>query len=553
VATPAQQERPRVEAEDSTSTEFAAMMLAAGQLPVAPAQSKAASQIQDLNPVGLSGKSIDGKALETTKSSQETTGSVAASTPGQSFGALPTGAAENMQARVAAAQSGMNAGATVAGLQQRSLAPKTALGSTSRAMLEGTRSTKEWVFDGVEGNPNLRSLFQAQTDSQTGSKTGSNAVKAGENLSDEISAQAQVRGDSALGTENTVSAPTMTLSQETTKLQSGDQAFSGPVTLERAQPSVVRAGAHADGSSSLSGGEYLSTLSALSLTRDGKASSSMTSQGQGEFGSFNREEGKSGFQAGVKPGELKKTKGFDPLAKNEAQAASVSGSAMLNGARMEGTHSSVAKPAEGQSLVQAQVTTGSMSQDRIASASLAGISSNIRNFTAQGGGEMRVKLHPENLGELHLRVVTDGKQVGLQIHASDDKARKILEESLSDLKDSLSKHQLSLGQVEFSVSQAQGAFSSDLGNDSRQNPSQSSLGGNMQDMMNSANGGFNQSQSWGGGAGAQDSSAARDGWNSSSLRTAMPNGRNAARVADASLRGGSSAGGVATRRLDIRA
>jgi flagellar hook-length control protein FliK len=248
-------------------------------------------------------------------------------------------------------------------------------------------------------------------------------------------------------------------------------------------------------------------------------------------------------------GEAKKTKtaldgeaGFDALAQSGASAAGVSGSAMLSGAKTDIT----GKSAETPSFVQAQVTTGSMAQDRIASASLAGISSNIRNFAAQGqGGEIRVKLHPENLGELHLRVVTDGKQVGIQIQASDEKAKKILEESLSDLKDSLSKHQLSLGTVDFAVGNTQGTFSSDMGNDARQNQTHNPFGG-MQDMMN---GGGDRSNQW---SGAQDGAQTREGWNASSLRTAVPGGRAATQMASASSN--SSGAGVATsRRLDVRA
>jgi flagellar hook-length control protein FliK len=401
---------------------------------------------------------------------------------------------------------------------------------------------KEWVFDGVEGNPNLRSLFNAQAGSQSVNQAG---VKGGENLLNEVQSEQQVRGEMALDMGKAVSKQPMTSSQENSMLQGGGMSL-GHVSIERSQqPQAI----HANGNSVLSGADYLSTLSQVSVLKDGKAGSGMMSQGDGGAGSFGREGGKAGLRAGAQPGEVKKTKlaiggdtGFDAFAQNGA-AAGVSGSAMLSGARTEVTGKSV----EGQTSMQAQVTTGSMAQDRIASASLAGMSSNIRNITSQGGGEIRVKLHPENLGELHLRIVTDGKQVGIHVQASDDKARKILEESLSDLKDSLSKHQLSLGSVDFSVGQAQGTFSSDMGNDSRQNQSQQSFSGNMQDMMNS-NG--NQSNNrW---AGAQDGSAARESWNGSPLRTAMPGARMATQ-AGASQAGMNSAGGVATRRLDIRA
>jgi hypothetical protein len=113
--------------------------------------------------------------------------------------------------------------------------------------------------------------------------------------------------------------------------------------------------------------------------------------------------------------------------------------------------------------MQAHVTTGSMAKDRLSSESLLGLGMNIRNLAPQGGGEIHIKLQPENLGELHLRVVTDGNQVGLRIQASDDRARKILESSLTSLQDSLASHQLSLKSVEFTVAQAGSASPGDFG------------------------------------------------------------------------------------------
>lgn len=521
-------------------------MLVAGQQPVAQAKTPVAQV--------ATGAGSDGKTLEA-KSSADNSATKASLNAGNMPGVANSVTPEMLQARAQGA-AGMNAGAMVAGLQSRipssHAAGQFSANGTSRAMLEGTHSMKEWVFDGVEGNPNLRSLFNAQSNAQANSQAG--VAKDGANLLEQVQSGQQMRGDMALGTDPSVSGQSMTSSQSNSVLQGSAESLSnhanglglGHVAIERSQPNVV----HANGSSGLSGAEYLSTLSQVSMMKGGKSNSGMMSQGENGAGSFGRDGGKAGLRAGANLGDAKKPKltigedaGFDALAQSGASAAGVSGSAMLSGTGTQVT----GKSAEGQTSMQAQVTTGSMAQDRIASASLAGMSSNIRNFTAQGGGEIRVKLHPENLGELHLRIVTDGKQVGLHVQASDDKAKKILEESLSDLKDSLSKHQLSLGTVDFTVGQAQGTFSSDMGNDSRQNQSQQSFNGNMQDMMN---GNGNHSNSW---SGAQDGAGTREGWNGSPLRTSVPGGRMAAQAAGGSQVGRSAVAGVATRRLDIRA
>jgi flagellar hook-length control protein FliK len=79
------------------------------------------------------------------------------------------------------------------------------------------------------------------------------------------------------------------------------------------------------------------------------------------------------------------------------------------------------------------------------------MSSQIQSLSIKGGGEMRVRLKPENLGELNLRVIANGNHVGLQIQASDERAKKIIEESLGYLKESLSAQKLSLGQVDLTV------------------------------------------------------------------------------------------------------
>ena len=53
-----------------------------------------------------------------------------------------------------------------------------------------------------------------------------------------------------------------------------------------------------------------------------------------------------------------------------------------------------------------QVVPGAMAQDHLAHDAILNMSTGIRNMSATGGGEMRIRLKPENLGELHLRVVS---------------------------------------------------------------------------------------------------------------------------------------------------
>lgn len=144
-----------------------------------------------------------------------------------------------------------------------------------------------------------------------------------------------------------------------------------------------------------------------------------------------------------------------------AEGSTDDGSAKLAAAASSGglsgtSHGSVASTPV---VVEGRVTQGAMARDRLSSESLAGVSAGIRNLSPHGGGEIRIRLNPGSLGELHLRVMTNGSQVRLQIHASDEKARRILESSIGSLSESLARHQLHLGAVDFTVAglgQAQG-------------------------------------------------------------------------------------------------
>lgn len=101
--------------------------------------------------------------------------------------------------------------------------------------------------------------------------------------------------------------------------------------------------------------------------------------------------------------------------------------------------------------ITAQVVPASMAKNRLSSDAVIGVSTGITQASLKGGGEIRIKLKPEHLGELTVRVFTDGVGVGLKIRASDENAKKIIEDSMQYLKDSLSVQNLVLNQVDVSV------------------------------------------------------------------------------------------------------
>lgn len=166
--------------------------------------------------------------------------------------------------------------------------------------------------------------------------------------------------------------------------------------------------------------------------------------------------------------------------------------------------------------VTASVVPGSRAKERLSTDSLTGIAGNIRSFATQGGatggvGEMRIRLRPEALGELTLKVRTQGQEVGLEFHASSDQARKVIEESMQHLRDKLGSHHLNLSSVEVSVGQwasTGGSFDGSSGSQ-QQNSQQSSFqnGNSFQTTGNSSAFGQSLSDSSGGRSGAREDRA----------------------------------------------
>jgi hypothetical protein len=118
--------------------------------------------------------------------------------------------------------------------------------------------------------------------------------------------------------------------------------------------------------------------------------------------------------------------------------------------------------------ITGHVVPGAMMRDRLTSESLRNVANGISGMSAAGGGEMRIRLNPGNLGELMIRISTNGKDVGLKVQANDPAAKKVIEESLGALRDSLAQQSLALGRVD--VTLATTSTSADLGQNSQQSP-----------------------------------------------------------------------------------
>ena len=290
----------------------------------------------------------------------------------------------------------------------------------------------------------------------------------------------------------------------------------------------------------VSGDEFLSTLGALQASQGG-AKNSFAQNGQEGFSQQNGQNGEQ-LAFGQKP-NLRVIEGGLKNKRPQFEDSLVSSKGALGASAGASYASQTAEVKAPPTEVAGHVVKGAMSQDRLSSESILGVSSGIKTLSQNGGGEMKIRLKPDNLGELHLRVVTDGTQVGLHIQASDDKAKKILEESVGHLKEGLASQNLSLGKLDVTVAQAVRNGDAQMRQDSNpQNPGQNSGQAWSSDWAG-------QNQSQGQGQSGRESSEGRSGH--------FLSGDDAASKASVALArnqmGRNSAAAAASGRLDVRA
>jgi flagellar hook-length control protein FliK len=111
-------------------------------------------------------------------------------------------------------------------------------------------------------------------------------------------------------------------------------------------------------------------------------------------------------------------------------------------------------PVVGQAVGQAMdgfVTTGAAGKTILSHDAVHQLGQQLNLISqTQKDGEIRIRLKPDHLGELQMRVRADGQNISIQISADDSRAKSIIEESMSSLKDTLAQHQLNLTSVDVS-------------------------------------------------------------------------------------------------------
>ncbi len=135
--------------------------------------------------------------------------------------------------------------------------------------------------------------------------------------------------------------------------------------------------------------------------------------------------------------------------------------------------------------LEAPVMRAPSGQIRLNDEAIGSLAGKVNGLSqARQDGEIKIRLRPDHLGELVMNVRTQGQQVSLQIKATDGESKKILEDSISALRDSLSQQNLSLSKVEVVSSPAASFAAPD------QNPNLMSDSGAQRQGFGGQSGGF---------------------------------------------------------------
>ncbi len=152
--------------------------------------------------------------------------------------------------------------------------------------------------------------------------------------------------------------------------------------------------------------------------------------------SFQQSEGSSNeaLQEMLDAGDLAEADGMEFHVKSEA-AASATGS---------GSQASTAKSSP--FMVTSQPTEAEQAQN------VKDVVTHANLLVKKGGGEMKVALNPEGMGQVNLKVAVQDGQVSVEMVTESNEAKKILEKGLGDLKANLASHKLNVDNVKVDFS-----------------------------------------------------------------------------------------------------
>lgn len=177
--------------------------------------------------------------------------------------------------------------------------------------------------------------------------------------------------------------------------------------------------------------------------------------------------------------EIKSAPAPVPNSDAAALSAGLSGKASLfsrdqesdskdNGNQESSPLNSVAHSKEKSSLTPENITLAPAAQTKIPTADEAAnirtIIQSSRYLVQRGGGEMKVQLQPEGMGNIDLKVAINNGKVDIQMMTESKETKRMLESGMDDLRASLVQHKLSLDNVRVDTHNKSGTESNNNNN-----------------------------------------------------------------------------------------
>lgn len=106
-------------------------------------------------------------------------------------------------------------------------------------------------------------------------------------------------------------------------------------------------------------------------------------------------------------------------------------------------------------LAQNNTLTAKLEEHR--EANIGEIMNKAQYLVTKGGGEVTVRMSPEGLGELQLKVIFQDGKLNIEMQTQNKDIKKLVEESLTELKSGLAAHRLSLEHVKINTVDATNA------------------------------------------------------------------------------------------------
>jgi flagellar hook-length control protein FliK len=97
------------------------------------------------------------------------------------------------------------------------------------------------------------------------------------------------------------------------------------------------------------------------------------------------------------------------------------------------------------------MVTGPQQNDQSDAENIKEVIKQAQVMLKRGGGEMKLEMSPEGMGQLHLKVAVENGRVNVQMVTETDSAKKMIENGLHELKASLAAHKLHVDRMQIDI------------------------------------------------------------------------------------------------------